>query len=130
MERNSNEEIAALAIVYVAKGFSYVEFPNTYTASYSEDVYVRMNAVPTKVNGVLVQGFPVRFDGKLWDIIAKRIPELRGPFTAESDLIPLAEEILRTSLKEWGTPDLEPSPKNPSGQRTPGWEAIGDPFNP
>lgn len=129
MERNSNGEIAALAIIYVAKGLSYVEFPNTYTASYSGDVFIRTKAVATSVKGKLVEGFSMRFNAELWEIVSKRLPELRGPFS-EEELIPLAEEILRTSMEEWGTPDLEPSPENPAGRRTPGWEAVSDTFNP
>ena len=89
-----------------------------------------MSPLPKRLEGQLVFGQPIRFDGKLWSLIAKRIPELQSPHLNESDLLPLAEEILVSAVKEWGTPVLEDSPKNPAGRRTPGWEAVNDPFDP
>ena len=90
-----------------------------------------MKATSIKVNGKPIRSIPLpmRFNGDLWEIISKRIPELRSSYPY-GELIPLAEEILRASMEEWGTPDLEPSSENPAGRRTPGWEAVSDTFNP
>ena len=131
MDISTQEDFAARAILYVAKGVCTVDFPNTYTASYSEKVIVVQNANKVFWDGMEVVWIPMRFDGLLWNIISKRIPELsKSPFESERDLLPLAKDILRTSLKEWGTPVLEDSPDNPAGRRTPGWEAKYDPFDP
>ena len=126
----TNQELwAARAILYVAKGICSVEFPGTNAGCSSSVVRVVRNARDYQGIEMLV---PVTFDGELWDLIVPSIADLAvSPFRdLDRDLLPVALEILRDAYEEWGTPELEESPEHPAGQRTPGWSATFDPFDP
>jgi len=123
------EEAAARAILYVARGICSVEFPTSCTERPSKRALIVRNM--NRPGGNLWS--PMSFDGELWAIIAQEIPTLAAmPFIQdwERDLLPVAVKILRDAVETWGTPTLEDSPENPAGQRTPGWAAAYDPFDP
>ena len=129
MDPTIQERVAARAILFVAKGVCTVEFPTSCAGAPSKTVLIVRNAYkPLNEHWV-----PMTFNGDLWALIAKEIPALAAaPFTRDwnRDLIPLAIQILRDAVETWGTPTLEESPDHPAGQRTPGWSAAYDPFDP
>lgn len=129
MDPTASERTAARAILNVARGICDVEFPTSRAESPSKKVLVVLNSAA----GSGIQWRPVVFDGELWAIIARGLPHLSAlPFTrdVERDLLPEAVRLLREAVEEWGTPTLEDSPEYPAGQRTPGWAAKNDPFDP
>ena len=129
MDSETYEMWAATAILYVAKGICVVEFPTTNAGAPSKTVRVVRNAKEYRGIQPLV---PVVFHGDLWDLIVRDLPQLQvTPYTAmERDLLPVAVDILRRAVEEWGNPEVEESPENPAGRRTPGWVAEFDPFDP